>query len=127
MCLPQVIAFNLPLEEIQGLKAMFESMDNDKSGTITIEEMREGLKAKGWTDKDAELNRLMADADVNGDGTIDYQVTDHCCRAVACRHDHLVQCGGNALANQRALLRRCGLLGCVEHPEHSTARCQCLP
>lgn len=43
----KVIACNLPKEEIAGLKELFLEMDQDKSGTITVEEMRQGLKRKG--------------------------------------------------------------------------------
>lgn len=45
---PQIIALNLPAPEIEGLKAVFTAMDKDGSGTITAEEMKEGLKAKVW-------------------------------------------------------------------------------
>jgi len=69
----KVIAFNLPVEQIVGLREMFEAMDTDKSGAITLDELREGLKAKGSAIPTAELERIMHDADINGDGTIDYQ------------------------------------------------------
>jgi serine/threonine protein kinase len=39
---PQVIATSLPPEEIEGIRAMFIEMDNDGSGTISFEELREG-------------------------------------------------------------------------------------
>lgn len=43
------------------------------SGTITVDELRESLKRKGALIPEAELHRIMAMADVNGDGTIDYE------------------------------------------------------
>ena len=43
----QVIATSLPSDEIEGLRQLFESIDIDKSGTITVDELREGLKKKG--------------------------------------------------------------------------------
>jgi hypothetical protein len=43
---PQIIACNLPPAEIEGLKALFKTMDNDNSGTITVEEMKNGLRKK---------------------------------------------------------------------------------
>ncbi len=69
----QIIATNLPPAEIEGLKAMFKAMDKDGSGTITVEEMRDGLRKKDALIPEAELGRIMAMADVNGDGTIDYE------------------------------------------------------
>jgi len=43
----KVIAENLSPEEIKGLKQMFNNMDTDKSGTITVEELKEGLRKLG--------------------------------------------------------------------------------
>eukprot|EP00210_Caulerpa_lentillifera_P002369 g2272.t2 len=69
----QVIASNLPPEEIEGLRQLFESIDTDKSGTITVDELRAGLVKKGTRIKESELQDIMNAADVDGDGTIDYQ------------------------------------------------------
>ncbi|XP_054819052.1 calcium-dependent protein kinase 33 [Prosopis cineraria] len=68
----KVIAENLSEEEIQGLKAMFTNMDTDKSGTITYEELKEGLQRLGSKLTEAEVKQLMEAADVDGNGTIDY-------------------------------------------------------
>ena len=38
----QVIATSLPPEEIEGIRRMFCEMDDDGSGTISFEELREG-------------------------------------------------------------------------------------
>jgi calcium-dependent protein kinase len=43
------------------------------SGTITVEEMREGLRKKGGRIPETELQRIMDLADVNGDGRVDYE------------------------------------------------------
>jgi calcium-dependent protein kinase len=37
-----VIATNLPPEEIEGIRRMFAEMDDDGSGTISFQELREG-------------------------------------------------------------------------------------
>ena len=37
----KVIAENLPKEEIEGLKQMFISIDADRNGTITVDELRQ--------------------------------------------------------------------------------------
>ncbi|XP_039070386.1 calcium-dependent protein kinase 15-like [Hibiscus syriacus] len=68
----QVIAENLSEEEIKGLKTMFTNIDTDNSGTITYEELKEGLARLGSTLNEAEVKQLMEAADVDGNGTIDY-------------------------------------------------------
>jgi len=68
----KVIAENLNTEEIQGLKAMFQNMDTDGSGTITYEELKSGLTRLGSKLTEAEVKQLMEAADVDGNGTIDY-------------------------------------------------------
>ncbi|KAI8470620.1 MAG: kinase-like domain-containing protein [Monoraphidium minutum] len=69
----KIIALNLPQAEIEGLKSMFAAMDKDGSGTITVDEMREGLKSKGTLIPEEDLAALMENADLTGDGTIDYE------------------------------------------------------
>ncbi|KAL3632722.1 Calcium-dependent protein kinase 33 [Castilleja foliolosa] len=68
----KVIAENLSAEEIQGLKAMFTNMDTDNNGTITYEELKDGLARLGSKLTEAEVRQLMDAADVDGNGTIDY-------------------------------------------------------
>ncbi|KAG8632284.1 calcium-dependent protein kinase 29 isoform X2 [Manihot esculenta] len=68
----KVIAENLSSEEIKGLKQMFDNMDTDGSGTITYEELKEGLSRLGSKLTEAEIQQLMDAADVDKNGTIDY-------------------------------------------------------
>ena len=51
---------------------MFKSMDIDNSGTVTFEELKNGLARFGSKISDPEVRQLMNAADVDGDGTIDY-------------------------------------------------------
>lgn len=39
----QVVATHLPPEEVEGVRQMFIDMDKDNSGTISFEELREGM------------------------------------------------------------------------------------
>ncbi|XP_010441510.1 PREDICTED: calcium-dependent protein kinase 9-like isoform X2 [Camelina sativa] len=55
----KVIAENIDTEEIQ---AMFANIDTDNSGTITYEELKEGLAKLGSKLTEAEVKQLM-DAD----------------------------------------------------------------
>ncbi|XP_010430219.2 PREDICTED: calcium-dependent protein kinase 19 [Camelina sativa] len=66
------IAQNLKEEELKGLKTMFANMDTDKSGTITYDELKSGLEKLGSRLTETEVKQLLEDADVDGNGTIDY-------------------------------------------------------
>ncbi|TKY57133.1 Calcium-dependent protein kinase 17 [Spatholobus suberectus] len=68
----RVIAGCLSEEEIMGLKQMFKGMDTDNSGTITIEELKQGLAKQGTKLTEQEVKQLMEAADADGNGTIDY-------------------------------------------------------
>ncbi|KAJ0024198.1 hypothetical protein Pint_09317 [Pistacia integerrima] len=68
----KIIAENLSTEEIKGLKEMFNNMDTDGSGTITYEELKDGLSRLGSKLTEAEIKQLMDAADVDKSGTIDY-------------------------------------------------------
>lgn len=68
----RVIAGCLSEEEIMGLKEMFKSMDTDNSGTITFEELKQGLSKQGTKLSEYEVKQLMEAADSDGNGTIDY-------------------------------------------------------
>ncbi|XP_060197219.1 calcium-dependent protein kinase 34-like [Lycium barbarum] len=69
----RVIAGCLSEEEIMGLKQMFKNMDTDNSGTITLEELKQGLAKQGTKLSDYEIKQLMEAADADGNGTIDYE------------------------------------------------------
>ncbi|XP_057956657.1 calcium-dependent protein kinase 2-like [Malania oleifera] len=68
----RVIAGCLSEEEIMGLKEMFKGMDTDNSGTITLEELKQGLSKQGTKLTEYEVKQLMEAADADGNGTIDY-------------------------------------------------------
>ena len=54
-----MIAGCLSEEEIMGLKAMFKNMDADNSGTITLEELKQGLSNQGDKLSEYEVKQLM--------------------------------------------------------------------
>ncbi|KAJ6948562.1 calcium-dependent protein kinase 34-like [Populus alba x Populus x berolinensis] len=91
----RVIAGCLSEEEIMGLKEMFKGMDTDNSGTITLEELKQGLAKQGTKLSEYEAKQLMEansflfhqtllilsvffsiflhkQADADGNGIIDY-------------------------------------------------------
>ncbi|CAA0839277.1 Calcium-dependent protein kinase 11 [Striga hermonthica] len=68
----RVIAERLSEEEIGGLKELFKMIDTDGSGTITFDELKEGLKRVGSDLMESEIKDLMSAADIDNSGTIDY-------------------------------------------------------
>lgn len=60
-----MIAESLSEEEIMGLKEMFKSMDTDNSGTITFEELKDGLQKQGSNLAESEVRQLMAAVSVH--------------------------------------------------------------
>ncbi|KAI4305912.1 hypothetical protein L6164_029240 [Bauhinia variegata] len=68
----RVIAGCLSEEEIMGLKEMFRGMDTDNSGTITLEELKQGLAKQGTKLTEQEVKQLLEAADADGNGTVDY-------------------------------------------------------
>jgi calcium-dependent protein kinase len=69
----KVIAASMPADEISGLKNIFESIDTDKSGTITAQELKEALDKKGTLLKEEDVQSLLNMVDVDANGTIDYE------------------------------------------------------
>ncbi|KAI4336435.1 hypothetical protein L6164_014964 [Bauhinia variegata] len=68
----RVIAERLSEEEIGGLKELFKMIDTDNSGTITFDELKDGLKRVGSELMESEIRDLMDAADIDNSGTIDY-------------------------------------------------------
>ncbi|GLJ22012.1 hypothetical protein SUGI_0412350 [Cryptomeria japonica] len=68
----RVLADHLSVEEVAGIKDMFEMMDTDKNGTISLDELRAGLNKLGSHVAEADIQMLMEAADVDGNGVLDY-------------------------------------------------------
>lgn len=69
----KVFARKLPNNELAGLREMFEAIDEDGSGTISVDELREGLRKKGTLLALQEVREIMDNIDVNGNSRIDYE------------------------------------------------------
>nr|AFK09219.1 calcium-dependent protein kinase [Dunaliella salina] len=69
----KVFACSLPANDLAGLKEMFHSIDTDNSGTISVEELHEGLRKKGSHVDPREAQYIMDSIDVNGNSRIDYE------------------------------------------------------
>ncbi|KAK8958635.1 Calcium-dependent protein kinase 8 [Platanthera guangdongensis] len=68
----RVVAEHLSVEEVADIKQMFEKMDINKNGRISLEELKFGLHKLGHQIPDADVQILMEAADVDGDGTLEY-------------------------------------------------------
>ena len=67
----QIIAGSLTQDEIAGLKNLFEAIDKDRSGSITFNELKDGLMRQGCSVTEQQLKEIMADVDADGNGTLD--------------------------------------------------------
>ena len=67
-----MIAHFVEDEKVTELKLMFQTMDTDGNGTITIEEMKAGLESVGLAELTANLDQTMKALDNDGSGKIDY-------------------------------------------------------
>uniref|UniRef100_A0A0D6QWJ4 non-specific serine/threonine protein kinase n=1 Tax=Araucaria cunninghamii TaxID=56994 RepID=A0A0D6QWJ4_ARACU len=68
----RVVAEYLSVEEVAGIREMFNMFDTDKNGSITLEELRAGLHKLGQQANEADIQMLMEAADVDGNGSLDY-------------------------------------------------------
>lgn len=68
----RVVAEHLSVEEVAGMKEMFQKMDVNNHGKITFDELKVGLHKIGHQLPDADVQILMEAADVDGNGTLDY-------------------------------------------------------
>lgn len=55
----KVIAESLSEEEIGGLKELFKMIDTDNSGTITFDELKDGMRRVGSELMESEIQALM--------------------------------------------------------------------
>ena len=78
------MAQHMSEDEVQGLRELFESIDTDHSGTISLEELREGLLSRGVAVPEQLLLDIMRMADVHNNNCIDYEefvgATIHVCK-----------------------------------------------
>ncbi|KDP42813.1 hypothetical protein JCGZ_23755 [Jatropha curcas] len=66
----RVVADNLPNEQLEGIKQMFNMMDTDCNGHLSFEELKDGLQKIGHFLPDLEVRMLLDAADNDGNGTL---------------------------------------------------------
>ncbi|XP_071686006.1 calcium-dependent protein kinase 7-like [Rutidosis leptorrhynchoides] len=88
----RVIAEYISVDEVAGIKEIFEMMDTGNKGKITVEELRSGFQKLGQLMNDADFKVLTETVDNDGDGTINFDqflaVSVHLRRLVNDEHLH---------------------------------------
>jgi calmodulin len=67
------MAENLSEEKIAEFRAAYELFDKDRDGKITTKELGTVMKNLGQNPNEAELEQMIKEVDLNGDGTIDFK------------------------------------------------------
>jgi len=62
----------LSFSDRQEIKKHFDSFDKDGNGSITVKELGEVLKSIGMSASDAEVKKLISEADVDASGTVEF-------------------------------------------------------
>ncbi|KAG2497411.1 hypothetical protein HYH03_004566 [Edaphochlamys debaryana] len=62
----------LTAQEVADLKEVFDLMDKDKGGTLSIEEVKGLMELLGMKVRSEELEAMVAEIDRSGDGNIDF-------------------------------------------------------
>jgi len=68
----QVIAANLNDDQIKALRDIFMQLDGNGDGSLTCEEMKNGITKAGIKDLPSDLEQILKDVDSDGSGIIDY-------------------------------------------------------
>ncbi|KAJ7540173.1 hypothetical protein O6H91_10G003900 [Diphasiastrum complanatum] len=69
----RALASTLDTEEIANLRDQFNAIDIDRSGTITLEEIRQALaNDRPWTIKESRVLEILQAMDSNRDGFVDF-------------------------------------------------------
>mmetsp|Transcript_9411 Transcript_9411/g.14440 ORF Transcript_9411/g.14440 Transcript_9411/m.14440 type:complete len:555 (-) Transcript_9411:311-1975(-) len=68
-----VIAHQLTEAEIGSLKQLFQQLDGDGNGVITVEELKEVCRQEGLDALQEEVLSLMQGIDIDGSNTLDYR------------------------------------------------------
>ncbi|KAF8820493.1 calcium-dependent protein kinase CDPK2B [Cardiosporidium cionae] len=67
-----IIAQHLSEKDISNLRDIFVALDVDHSGTLSLQELSEGLMKLGWTEIPPDLQQIIEDVDSDKSGFIDY-------------------------------------------------------
>jgi len=66
------LSHTVPENSCQRIVSVLQALDVDKSGTVTLDELRDGLAKQGSPITQKEVEQLMESIDVDATGSIDY-------------------------------------------------------
>lgn len=66
----RVVAENLPEDQVDGIKELFQMMDTDKNGHLNFQELKDGMYMIGQPLPDHDVQILLDAADYDGNGTL---------------------------------------------------------
>lgn len=70
--LTAVCCFVAPTTVCGKLRELFDDLDADHSGVLSLDELCQGLRAQGYNLSNEEVRQLMAEVDVDGNGYVDF-------------------------------------------------------
>ncbi len=65
--------FDVPDSRLKEYRDAFELFDKDKDGTITAKELANVMKSLNQDPSEQELNEMIAEVDIDGNGHIDFE------------------------------------------------------
>jgi len=66
------MASDLSQEDLDYIDSMFDMMDINQDGSISLKELTKAMKAQGNKPKNQEIRKMLEEADTDGDGEIDW-------------------------------------------------------
>ncbi len=70
----KIMADSMTEKELNDLKEVFKTLDADGDGKVTVTELSTAMEKAGTSARKEELLALLQSADVDGDGTLSYEV-----------------------------------------------------
>mmetsp|Transcript_66719 Transcript_66719/g.150658 ORF Transcript_66719/g.150658 Transcript_66719/m.150658 type:complete len:518 (-) Transcript_66719:45-1598(-) len=67
-----VITKQLSDTQTRCLRTTFTALDKNSDGTLTLDELREGLRKSGLVDRAKDIEEIVLGLDVDGSGSVDY-------------------------------------------------------
>ena len=67
-----VIVRSLAYKDIEGLNKIFHTIDKDKTGYITSEELQQAMRQNGMDTQTEQIQEIIREADYVGNGKINY-------------------------------------------------------
>ena len=62
-----------PTDEAQHMRQAFAVMDKDGSGKVSAAELRQAMRSIGQKLTDEEIDEIIREIDMDGDGEVDYE------------------------------------------------------